>query len=332
MPDAKEIVLGASQGRQRLDAALAHCMPKLSLRARRRLWQSARILVNGIPCPPGYMVGAGDSIRLLQHSLPAYDGPLPRLVARHNGWLFFDKAAGLDTVALAGKDGHSLESLLGQLQELQELRELDTDAPWPLLCTRLDRDTSGLVVAASDAAARVRWRTLEDAGACEKIYLTVLCGHLGASSTATAIQVTQGADGAVTAKRALDTSRTAFTRLLPFEGSPLRHTTFTPLYCGSAAQLLCHSALAHNLSPALALALSQTPADTPLTCARAVIYKGARHQIRAHAASIGHPLWGDSHYGGGDGGFWLHHCAVRLPEYTVFSRLWPLWETSEGHL
>ena len=39
------------------------------------------------------------------------------------------------------------------------------------------------------------------------------------------------------------------------------------------------------------------------TLVRCVIRKGARHQIRAHLAALGHPIVGDARYGGtGDAG------------------------------
>ena len=44
---------------------------------------------------------------------------------------------------------------------------------------------------------------------------------------------------------------------------------------------------------------------------RAQITRGARHQIRLHAASVGLPLRGDRLYGGGgDGRFFLHHLGL----------------------
>lgn len=50
---------------------------------------------------------------------------------------------------------------------------------------------------------------------------------------------------------------------------------------------------------------------------RARIKRGARHQIRAHLAWAGHPLTGDEVYGGGPGGFRLHHQRVELPGFTA---------------
>ncbi len=50
------------------------------------------------------------------------------------------------------------------------------------------------------------------------------------------------------------------------------------------------------------------------TLVAAVPETGRRHQIRAHCAAIGHPLRGDTRYGGsGTAGFLLHAVALALP-------------------
>lgn len=84
------------------------------------------------------------------------------------------------------------------------------------------------------------------------------------------------------------------------------------------------------------------PAPQRVTLAACRIVKGARHQIRAHAAAAGFPLWGDRRYGAAwlcglereNGGgrpapyaenerFYLHHGRLSLPGWTVRSA--PRW-------
>jgi 23S rRNA pseudouridine1911/1915/1917 synthase len=52
---------------------------------------------------------------------------------------------------------------------------------------------------------------------------------------------------------------------------------------------------------------------------RCLIMKGARHQIRAHLSSIGHPILGDPLYGGGDcpHGLMLQHQRMEMPGFQA---------------
>jgi len=65
------------------------------------------------------------------------------------------------------------------------------------------------------------------------------------------------------------------------------------------------------------------------TLFRCRIGKGARHQIRAHLASAGHPLVGDPLYGFGDGDRLYLHCAgIDCPAFTA--SLDPPWTLAEA--
>lgn len=68
--------------------------------------------------------------------------------------------------------------------------------------------------------------------------------------------------------------------------------------------------------------------------ARAIPMTGRRHQIRIHLAGAGHPLWGDSRYGGPmkieeSGAFFevsrvaLHASRLELPTGEIFEAPWP---------
>lgn len=111
------------------------------------------------------------------------------------------------------------------------------------------------------------------------------------------LAVVQGVlEGPLVARRGLDTAKRSKTRLLA-EDTPdaLRWTSARPLAALDGRTLV-----------------------------EARIAKGARHQIRAHMASAGHPLWGDALYGGeGEGPLRLHHWRVALDGFET--RCLPDW-------
>ncbi len=144
----------------------------------------------------------------------------------------------------------------------------------PELLQRLDLQTSGIVAAALSPAAAAAFREAERAGAVEKRYACLLAGALSGDRLARGRLVSSG--GA--SMRVLDEP----------DPDAARWTLFTPLEVLEEAD----------------------GAPGPFTLAGAIIRRGARHQIRAHAASLGLPLAGDVRYGGpalSSGTFFLHH-------------------------
>ncbi len=63
---------------------------------------------------------------------------------------------------------------------------------------------------------------------------------------------------------------------------------------------------------------------------QAGIYKGRRHQIRAHLAACGHPVRGDALYGPDhQGGLFLHHWKISFPGFTAQAD--PDWDIDFRH-
>jgi 23S rRNA pseudouridine1911/1915/1917 synthase len=152
------------------------------------------------------------------------------------------------------------------------------------LLNRLDWATSGLVAAALDAEGADWWLAAQESGRMEKRYLALLEGELPSARTAA---------GEIRG-RVPPAGRRLFTRLEPLAVLP----------------------------PEAVPALSR--AGPAVTLAGCIIRRGARHQIRAHAASAGHPLLGDSRYGARGGVFsepgeffFLHHGRFCLPGWSA---------------
>lgn len=322
-----EHTVSAAESGLRLDAYLGGIMPELSVRGRKRLLEQGLVLVNGKARPPLYRLREGNTVSVME-APPLLSGEAEdlekaiRLVALTDSFAVFYKPAGLHTAAISGKAQQSLESALPRLwpclyqsgldhapaiwypqnvsplmAEALRLLPHPTSAqpPWPgtlpplpVLLSRLDRDTSGLVAAALDKEAHTRFRDMEADGRVVKYYLALVHGDVTKPLACMA---------------ELDTADRRKTRVCqdPESLNPdkTRHTLMTPV--GDAAPLC----------PQL---------QGPVTLVIARITRGARHQIRAHLVALGHPIVGDALYGDADsaGPLYLHHACLVLPEFTAF--------------
>lgn len=270
---------------KRLDAALGELVPDMGVRARRRMIERGGLLLNGRRAhAPGQTVRQGDVLELVAPcaagTLPSspWSYPLqrPHILADHAPYSFLFKPAGLHTVALRGSAAPSLESLLPDM-----LPDMLPGTPLRLL-QRLDFETSGLVCATVSPEAEKAFRRAEQQDEICKDYLALLLGRL---------------EKPVTARAAIAMDGGATVRVRDAEGEAGRHTHFAPLVCWQVPE-----------AAAVAQALGMPDPKDELTLAACRIGRGARHQIRAHAAWLGLPLWGDARYGSGSGPcFFLHH-------------------------
>jgi 23S rRNA pseudouridine1911/1915/1917 synthase len=328
-PPLLRAAVSPEQEGNRLDAVLRELFPGHGLRAWRRLCRLRRILVNGHPSRPGRKARAGDEIclempagsGLAGKDAPALafrgngcaaQGDVPDLVAWGNGYAALRKPAGLHTVRVSGGSPENLEEFLAlHWADLWRARQPHTPVPPPpRLVTRLDRETSGLVLALADAspAAEEIFRAQEREGRVEKGYLALIHGDLRAPLLIRAGLVTRG-------------RRTTKVLSSP-DPDATRHTWVTPLRLLDGAVLRRKGILGQEGADSLLM--------RPVTLIQARILRGSRHQIRAHLAGAGFPLVGDSLYGEKGGGaerLFLHHAAVSLPGF--FALEMPDWGVGE---
>ena len=306
---------GENEG-QRLDVALASFLPGLSLREVRGLWECRLIELNGKHSRKGMIVAAGDVVTIYALSeegqavpasvssgkdglpfscagaFPEPDLSLVRILKRENNIFSIFKPAGLHSEKLpGGRGGPSIEDMLPEL-----CAGWGIDAAKARLFNRLDCLTTGMVIACETDEAMRECEDAELSGRAEKRYLALVNGLL---------------HGEFVAKNVLDADSRAKTRVLHKESPEAsRHTKFTPLYSTS-----CGEELGDEFKGAAGLTLLQ-----------ASICRGARHQIRAHLAHAGYPIWGDPLYNPecrAEGGMYLHNFAVSLPGFMCLAR--PVW-------
>jgi len=302
---------------QRLDVALASFMPERSLREVRCLWQQFLIELNGrhsrkgmpvkegdvitvasMPAEPGLHIAAtpsdsGESALLSCVAYPEPDISMVRVLKRESGVLAIFKPAGLHSANLpGGMGGLSLETLLPELCAQEKIAATDVR-----LFNRLDCLTTGMVLACENDEAMHSCEQAELSGEMEKRYFALVQGQLHSE---------------LVIKNALDTDSRIKTKVLAKESpDSLRHTTLTPL---------------HSVSNGAELGSEFAACTCGLTLVQAVIYRGARHQIRAHLAQAGYPIWGDPLYNSACPNskvLYLHNFAVAMPGFMCLAR--PVW-------
>lgn len=206
---SREAVVPPEYAGWRLDRAVEVLWPETGLRGRRRLIEAGGVLVDGRARGAAYRVRGGERLVEVevvlarpQGSFVAADAPV---LVLSGDYAAVSKPAGLHTAAILHGGGQSLEDLLPEIFPDRS----------PMLLSRLDRLTSGLVPVAFSPLAGAEYRRLEDAGQVAKTYLAVVHGVI--------------AEPFVVDFR-LDVADRAKTRVrFKSEPDPLRHTQVEPL-------------------------------------------------------------------------------------------------------
>jgi 23S rRNA pseudouridine1911/1915/1917 synthase len=256
----------------RLDKAVAELVPELSRARVKRAVELGAVRVNGRRMPKGGTVARGDELRIdMAHvadgpAVPTPDAAL-KVVLETAEVLVVDKPAGQPTAPIrASETGTLVNAILGRYPELVP-HDAETfighSARDPGILHRLDTDTSGAVVVARTAEAFATLKAALKDEKLDKRYLLV-CASEG----------------------------------LPDEG-----TIEFPLTNHPKDQRRVYACthprdvMRYEPRPAVtAYVVLQRSGNWALVEAR--VSKALRHQIRAHFATIGHPLAGDELYGG----------------------------------
>jgi 23S rRNA pseudouridine1911/1915/1917 synthase len=245
-----------------------------------------------------------------------------RLVAASKDFVALHKPRGLHSAHIAGGRAASLEALLPVYWERlwKDCRLTEAfcggASSLPVLLTRLDRDTSGIVLGAMNGEAAGRFRVAERQGLACKHYFAVLRGSLPYPIVITKRLAT---DARVT--RVLDEE----------ESDGARHTRVSPL-----AAVEGRGGVGEDgpVDASSAAGCREGASGIAATLAHVQIARGARHQIRAHLAAAGFPLVGDRLYSPraalrekSASFFYLHHAKVTFPGFSALDM--PGWNLGE---
>ena len=251
--------LGDELGGRRADEAVLRSFPGFSRKEVRELFEAGRVRADGRRLKKGDRVAAGAELVVEAPILPITPDPtLPLVVLFESAdFVIVDKPAGLPTAPLVRRENRSLAAAL--LARYPELSGVGFREREPGLVHRLDNQTSGVVLAARNAAAFRLARSLFESSAIEKRYLAVTLAGLAAEGE---VETLLGPDPA-------DPRRVRVFEQMPASYAKACRTRYRVLEQG----------------PRFAL--------VELTVERAF-----RHQIRAHLAHLGFPIAGDALYDG----------------------------------
>lgn len=163
-----------------------------------KLLRSGQVRVNGGRVKPDYRLATADEVRIPPLTVVAAPGepatiPSRRLAAladailyEDDAFLIIDKPAGL-----ASHGGSGL-----RYGAIEAARRLRPQLPRLDLAHRLDRDTSGCLVLCKGLAALTEFHAALRAGAVDKRYRALLCGHLPPDLTRIEAALRVGRDAA----------------------------------------------------------------------------------------------------------------------------------------
>lgn len=265
----KEIVINKNDANQRLDKFLSKYMVNLP---QAMLYKGIRkncVKVNGKHVRNGaFILSEGDILSLYfkDEFFPGSEEREPFMSIKPNisviyedeNIILLNKKAGVNVHADDSGDTNTLiEHLKAYLYRKGEYNPFEEHSFVPSLCNRIDRNTSGIVIAAKNAEAlRIMNRKIKDRE-LKKFYLLIASGIFSRKSGRLSGYLFKD-----------EKKKTVYVYNVPKKGAKTIITDYRVLAEKDGNSLV-----------------------------EAELITGRTHQIRAHFASIGHPLLGDGKYG-----------------------------------
>ncbi len=264
----KEFVINDNDSSQRVDKFVAKALPDLPKSMMYRLIRKKDIKINGKRCDISDRLNTGDIITIyVKDEVSAekkHDMNFLKcsseldIVYEDENVLIVNKPVGLDSHS---NGSPMTETLIDRIKHyLYNKKEYlpDSESSFaPALCSRLDRNTCGLVTAAKTAAALRDINEAIRSGNVHKIYHCIAVGKLPQK------------EDIITAYHQKDESR----NLVKISDSPI--DGYKPIKTGYRV----------------------LKEKGQLSLVEVKLYTGRTHQIRAHLAHIGAPILGDGKYG-----------------------------------
>lgn len=273
----REIVIEKNEAGQRLDKFLAKYMNEAAKSFFYKMMRKKNITLNGKKCEGNEKLAEGDVVKLFlaDDTIEKFSSVQVQEVKKVDLDILYEddeiilvnKPAGMLSQKAKETDESLVEYLIDYLLGSGKLTESGLRAFRPSVCNRLDRNTSGIVAAGKSLAGLQMLSGVFKDRSIHKYYQCLVSGEIRDVKTVDGWLLKDEKKNQVRILTDVEAKR--------FEGKggdeePKRiRTKYEPI-----------------------------ATDGRFTLLRVTLLTGRSHQIRAHLASLGHPIVGDFKYGG----------------------------------